>query len=282
VLVFLNDIFVPEKKAVVSVFDRGFLYGDGLFETIRIFKGEPFRWRQHIERLRAGAAFLKIKLPYSPQRLRAFADKLVAENKMPDSLLRLSLSRGAGPSGYSPKTARNPTIAMALRAAPKLDPNKPPRWNLITSSFRIHTDDPFTRFKTSNKLPQVLARAEADQAGADEALFLNSDGFVAEGTSSNVFWVKHGVIYTPPLMTGILPGVTRAIVFEIATGFGIPIREKNTRPGEFARADGIFLSLTSLGIVEVNILDGRAMQRSPLIAQIQKAYNDLLSSPNSW
>jgi len=276
VLVFLNGEFVPEEKAVVSVFDRGFLYGDGLFEAIRIFNGRSFRWREHIERLRSGAEFLKIKLPFSPRRLRAFADELIVRNKMPDSLLRLSLSRGVGLPGYGPKNAHAPTLVMSLREAPKQE--NPPQWKLITSSVHIVASDPLAHFKTCNKLPQVLARAEADKAGADEALLLNTDGFVAEGTSSNVFWVKRGAIYTPPLAAGILPGVTRAVVFEIAAGLKIPIHEKNVRPKDMMQADAIFLSLTSWGIVEVGVLDGRALRSSPLIAHIQKAYRDTLSS----
>jgi branched-chain amino acid aminotransferase len=274
VLVFLNGKFVPEEKAVISVFDRGFLYGDGLFETIRVFNGKPFRWREHVERLREGAEFLGIKLPYSAEQLEEIADKLIARNKMRDSILRITLSRGTGLPGYSPIGAGKPTLAMSLRAAPK--PKNPPVWKLVTSSFRIPANDPLARFKTSNKLPQVLARAEADEAGADEALLLNTDGYVAEGTSSNVFWAKRGGLYTPPLAAGILPGVTRSAVIEIVAGLGIRIREKNVRLKELALADGIFLSLTSWGIVEAGTLDARALPTSPLIARIQRAYSDLL------
>jgi aminodeoxychorismate lyase len=277
VLVFLNGKFVPERKAVISVFDRGFLYGDGLFETIRVCNGKPFRWREHFERFQAGAKFLNIRLAYSSNQLLANADKLIARNKMPDSLLRVNLSRGTGPAGYLPKGKGNATLAMSLRAAPKLDPQKPPVWKLVTSSFRIAANDPLSRFKTSNKLVQVVARAEVDEAGADEALLLNTDGYVAEGTSSNVYWVKRGVIYTPPLTAGILPGVTRAIVFEIASELGIPLREKNSRPEELRLADGVFLSVTSWGIVAVGELDGTKLRTPPLIAQIRSAYDGLLA-----
>jgi branched-subunit amino acid aminotransferase/4-amino-4-deoxychorismate lyase len=200
---------------------------------------------------------------------------------MPDSLLRLGLSRGIGSPGYSPRGAGKPTLTMSLRAAPVFDLEHPPRWKLITSSFRISANDPLCRFKTSNKLPQVLARAEADEAGADEALLLNTDGYVAEGTSSNVFWIKRGVLYTPLLAAGMLPGVTRAIVFEIAAGLGVRIREENVRLKEFALADGIFLSLTSRGIVEARELDGGALKKSELVARIQRAYNSILSPPNN-
>jgi branched-chain amino acid aminotransferase len=277
VVIFLNGKFVPEKKAVISVFDRGFLYGDGLFETIRVVHGRPFRWAEHMERLKAGAKFLKIKLPFSPRRLGGFASELIARNKMPDSLLRISVSRGVGTLGYSPKDTGKPTLVMSLRTLARRDWETPPGWRLITSSIRVATNDPLARFKTSNKLAQVLARAQADEAGADEALLANTDGFVAEATSGNVFWMKRDTIYTPPLMAGILPGVTREVVFEIAAELNISIREKNIRLNDLRQADGVFLSLTSLGIVEAQALDDRALKKSTITPRVQRAYSEILS-----
>lgn len=272
--VFLNCKFVSEERAVVSVFDRGFLYGDGLFEAVRIFNGKPFRWAQHMQRLRQGAQFLKIKLPFPPGELLAAALKLIAKNKMPDSVLRLVLSRGAGTPGYSPRDAKKPTVAMVLRPAP--DSKKAAQWKLITSSFRLPANDPLAAFKTCNKLPQVLAKAEADAAGANEALLTNTNGFVVEAASSNLFWVKGRAIYTAPLMAGILPGVTREVVFEIAARLKIPVRETNIRCKELARVDGIFLSLSSFGIVEAKSLDGRILRKSPLVSRVASAYEEIL------
>src|SRR6185312_12187403 len=131
-LVFLNGKFVPEERAVVSVFDRAFLLGDGLFETILIFNGKPFRWQQHLERLQRGAKFLGIKLPFSPKQLRDIADKLIARNKMPNALLRLTLSRGVGQRGYLPRGANHPTLVMSLHPAPKIDSTNPTKWKLMT------------------------------------------------------------------------------------------------------------------------------------------------------
>lgn len=276
-LVFLNGAFVPEEKAVVSVFDRGFLYGDGVFEAIRVFNGKPFRWREHIERLRAGAEFLKIKLPISRKRLQIVANKFIQENGIPDCLLRITLTRGIGVAGYSPTNADKPTLAMVLRPAPNWDRAHPPQWKLVSSSFRLVADDPLGRFKTCNKLPQILARAEADEAGADEALLLNTDGFVAEGTSSNVFWIMGRAIYTPPVAAGILPGVTRSVVFELAAKLGIAIREKKILLKDLRRMDGVFLSLTSRGIVEASSLDGKLLKRSELTRRMRDAYNEMLN-----
>jgi aminodeoxychorismate lyase len=276
VLVFLNGKFVPEEKAVVTVFDRAFLYGDGLFETIRVFNGKPFRWKQHMRRLRQGAQFLKIKLPFPPDELLAAALKLIEKNKMPDSVLRLVLSRGAGTPGYSPRDAKTPTLVMSLRPAPKRSPKNRSQWKLVTSSFRLPANDPLAAYKTCNKLPQVLARAEADAAGANEALLTNTNGFVVEAASSNLFWIKGTAIYTAPLIAGILPGVTREAVFEIAAALKIPIREKNIRSKELAHVDGIFLSLSSFGIVEAKSLDGKSLRKSPLTLRVARAYEELL------
>jgi aminodeoxychorismate lyase len=277
VIVFLNGKFVPEGKAVVSVFDRSFLYGDGLFETIRVFNGRPFRWRQHMVRLQSGAAFLKIKSPFTPEQLRQIVGKLIAKNKMPDSLLRLTLSRGVGVRGYSPKGAEKPVLVMTLHPAPEMDLKRPPEWKLISSAFRLPAGEPLAQFKTCNKLPQILARAEADAAGAHEALLLNTNGFVVEAAAANLFWIESGKVFTPPLAGGILPGVTRGTVLEICAKLEIQTTLKNIRPKKLARADGIFLSLSSFGIVAAKSLDGKKLKRSPLVARIAKAYGELLS-----
>ena len=270
--VFLNGRFVPASKAVVSVFDRSFLYGDGLFETMRVSNGKPFRWDQHMQRLKKGAAFLRIRTPFSPDRLHRFARHLVKKNRMPDSLLRLTLSRGVGVRGYSPKDADQPTIVMSLHAMP----GALSQWKLMVSSFRLPAGEPLAQFKTCNKLAQVLARAEADAAGADEALLLNTDGSVVEGATSNLFWIERKTVCTPPLATGILAGVTRAVILEICRKHNLSVREKKITPRQLARADGVFLSLSSYGIVEARSLDGKRLKQSPLVARLAGAYDALL------
>ncbi len=297
-LVFLNGRFVTEEQAVVSVFDRGFLYGDGLFETLRVFGGKPFRWAQHWERFRRGAGFLGMKIPFPADALRGYAEQLISENQLPDSLLRLTLSRGVGARGYSPQGADRPTLAMTLHPLPGAPnsgsahsesgvagvdreagvPNAecPPGWRLITSSFRLPAGESLAQFKTCNKLPQILARAEADAAGADEALLLNTDGFVVEATSSNLFWIASEAVCTPPLTSGILAGVTRAVVLEICRSLGLKCLEINAKPEELKQAQGVFLSLSSWGVVPAQSLDGRGLQPSPLIETIRLAYWQLV------
>ena len=271
-IVFLNGKFVPEQRAVISVFDRGFLYGDGLFEGIRVFNGKPFRWQQHWERFTHGANFLKIATPFSAQETSDFARRLITENQMPNSLLRLTLSRGIGQRGYSPKGAERPTLVMTTHPMADIEPANPPAWHVHISRFRLPAGEPLARFKNLNKLPQVLARAEADGEGADEALLLNSDGHVVEGSTSNLFWIRGGTICTPPLPSGILPGVTRAVVLELCGKLGMEVREENITPGELEQMHGAFLSLSSSGIAGVAFVNGKPLTQSVIVRKISEAY----------
>jgi len=271
-LVFLDGRFLPKDQALVSVFDRSFLYGDGLFETMLVLNGKPFRFDQHVERLQRGAEFLKIRLPFSAPVLREFASELIRVNQMPDAILRLHLSRGAGQRGYSPKDANQPTLIMALHSHSPVNLRQPPQWRLITSSFRLPAGEPLAKFKTANKLPQILARAEAEAKNADEGLLRNTDGHVIEAAGSNLFWIANRAVCTPSLDSGILPGVTRAVVFELCEQLSVPIREENIHPENLRRQDGVFLSLSTLGIVEAAESDGQVLGRSDLTSQIREAY----------
>ena len=275
-MVFLNGELVPDQQAVVSVFDRCFLYGDGLFETMRVLNGKPFRWPQHVERLRRGAEFLKIRLPHEPDTLRGLADDLIAVNQMPDALLRLTVSRGVGVRGYSPKGADQPITVMSLHPAPPLADHSLTQWRLVTSSFHLPANEPLAQFKTCNKLAQVLARADADAAGADEALLMNTDGFVVEGASSNLFWIENGEVCTPPLASGILAGVTRLGVMELCGDLGLALRERNTKPEGLLQAQGVFLSLSSVGVAEAASLDTHPLLRSPLTSKLAGRYLQVL------
>lgn len=274
-IVFLNGQFVPEEQATISVFDRGFLYGDGLFEALRVARGKPFRWDAHMERLQRGAAFLKIVLPFTPDELLTHACGLVELNAMPQSMLRITLSRGVGKRGYSPKGADKPTLVMTLHPSPEFAPDSPPMWQVITASLKLPANDPLAGFKTANKLPQILSRAEADAAGVEDALLLNTQGHLVESTSGNLFWIDGDCVCTPPLQSGILPGVTRQVVLEICRELRIPSREENIASDELARKKGAFLSLSSLGVVEIGSLDGKGLPHSLVTSRIQRAYEEL-------
>jgi aminodeoxychorismate lyase len=276
VIVFLNGQFVAQEQAVVSVFDRAFLYGDGLFETMRVRHSQPFRWDQHMERLRRGADFLKISLPLTTDSLRDSVDQLIRHNRLADALLRLTLSRGVGIRGYSPRGADRPSLVMSLHPLPEATAQNPPQWRLVTASVRLPAAEPLAQFKTCNKLPQILARAEADAAGADEALLLDTDGQTVEGATSNLFWIDQDAICTPTLASGILAGVTRAVVLELAQRLNLPTRETTNSPTGLLQAQGVFLSLSSIGIAEAVSLDGEPLRRSPMVELLARQYDQLL------
>ena len=276
-LVFLNGRMVAEKEAMVSVFDRCFLYGDGLFETLLVRRGRPLFWREHFERLGRGAQFLGLRLSLAAADLEESALELIRENGFSDAFLRITLSRGVGPRGYSPRGAETPTLVMTLHPAPAMDLGSPPQWHLITSSIRLPAGETLALFKTCNKLPQIRARAEADAAGADEALLRNTDGYVAEAAGSNLFWIQGGAVCTPPLDSGVLAGVTRAVVVELCHLSGIPSREARILPQDLPRTEAVFLSLSTLGVVEALTLDGRSLGRSPLVGRIRDAYHAKIS-----
>jgi aminodeoxychorismate lyase len=271
-LVFMNGQIVPEEQAMVSVFDRGFLYGDGLFETIPVYGGRPFRWAQHLERLTRGAEFLNISLPYSPKELRKFAAELIERNQQPGGLVRLNVSRGTGPRGYSPKGADSPVVVMTLHPPATAEPQSPIRWRLVTSAYRLPTTDPLASFKTTNKLLQIIVRAEAEAADADDALLLNTNGEVAETSRANVFWVYRDTIYATPSGRGALPGITRAVVLELCQALALPTNKKVIKPESLRNSEAIFLTLSSLGIVSVSSLDGEPINDSPLVDKLRQAY----------
>ncbi len=266
--VFLNGRFVPEAQAVIPITDRGFLYGDGLFETLRVGNGRPLWWGRHMDRFQGGAALLRIRLPWSPEALRGLAVKLIAQNEMPEAMLRITLTRGSGSRGYSAKEATSPTLVMTIH--PLAEP--PASLRLMIASPRIPANDPAANYKTANKLAQILARIEAEDGGADEALLLNTDGQLCEAASSNLFWLEGGAVCTPPLSDGALAGITRGLVLELCRSRNIRTIERSIPPGTLLEADGVFLTNTGIGLVPAAELNGRGLPQSPFVGELQTAF----------
>lgn len=254
--VFVDGQFVSEDRAMVPVTDRCFRYGDGLFETLRVCHGVPFRWEDHWRRFQAGARLLDIRIPGSAEETLRWAVELCGRNRCQSGVLRYQLSRGSGPRGYSPHGAGRPMLVMsAEEGGPGALPTVPAR--LRTSSYRVTGGNFLGGHKTANKLLQVLARAEAERQGADEALLLTQDGFVAEAGAANLFWVQDGQLVTPPVELGIVPGITRKLVMDLAKSEGWPTQEVLVSASLLPEAEGIFLTQSASGIVPVGELDGR-------------------------
>jgi len=275
-LVFLNGKFLPAAKAVVSVYDRGFMYGDGLFETMRVVNGRPFRLAQHLERLVRGADFLKIKLPFTPKEIQQAAAQLIEKNALPDTVLRVTLTRGPGERGYSPAGAEKPTLLLTLQPSPPTLADGTRQWSLITSAFRIPVGGTMASLKTTSKILNVVARAEARERGADEALLLNTNGEVAETAGGNIFWIFQNRVCTVPTGRGVLPGITRAVVLEICQTLGLETSKRVIKPQQLHNAEGVFITQSVLGLVPVASFDGEAVAPAPLVDQLAGAYHEMM------
>jgi branched-chain amino acid aminotransferase len=271
---FLDGAFLPADEVRVSVLDRGFLYGDGLFETIRCYEGLPFAWARHMERLARGAACLRLPPPLDDAALLGAALRLLRENGLGDAILRVQMTRGPGPRGYSPRGAGPPTLVITTHPAAPVSPEAPARWRLATSPFRLPAGDPLAEFKGCSRLLNVLARQRAEEAGADEALLLNTDGHVAEAASGNVCWFAGGAWHTPPTAAGALAGVTRAVVMDVLSAAGRPMCETSAPPAVLHAAEAVVVTSTGLEIIRVTELDGRPLPAGPAADALHRAYRD--------
>jgi branched-chain amino acid aminotransferase len=266
-IVYLNGRFVPEEQACVSIHDRGFLYGDGLFETIRVYDGGPFLWAEHMARLYHGCDALNITPPLTGAEMLRVLTELLRRNRASDAIARLALTRGSGPRGYSPRGADYPTLAMTLFQPAK----RAASYKVITSSLRLPAHDPLSSFKHGNKLRQVLARAEADADGANEALLLNDRNEVVEGTSTNLFWIDRDVVCTPPL-DGILPGTTRNYLLARCADLGIRTREARIKLPALMKTSGAFVTSCGIEVMEISHINGHKIASSPLTQRLRREY----------
>lgn len=267
---YLNGQILPAEEARIPVFDRGFLYGDGLFETVRVRAGALWCWPEHLARLRASARQLRLALPWTDEALSQAARELLAANLFVEGILRLQCTRGPGRRGYSPRDAGPPTLLITLHPLPPL--SRPvPAWKVHTVSQRVFSGDPLAAMKTTSRLLYILARAEAEEAGADEALILNERGEVAESSSGNVFAFVQGRLLTPPIQGGLLPGVTRAAVLAVAQKLGLTSQETFFTPQQLQQTQGAFISLSSYGLIRIIELDGTTLLTCAEVDRLARA-----------
>jgi len=256
--IYLNRRFIDEKKALISVFDHGFLYGDGIFETLRAYDGQIFRLDEHLARLKESATRLKLVLPHALPVLRRLMFKTLAVNDLRNALLRIAISRGPGPIGLDPALCRKPTLVIIPRAfngCPPMLYRKGLKVSIV-SIRRTPSQALDARIKSMNFLNNILAKSQAKENRADEGLMLTLNGYLSEGSISNLFLVKRGRLYTPAANLGILMGITRQVVFELAGQRRIPVREARLLPSDLYKADECFLTNTSMEIMPVVKADG--------------------------
>jgi branched-subunit amino acid aminotransferase/4-amino-4-deoxychorismate lyase len=272
--VYLNGDFLDEDKACIPADDRGFLFGDALYESIRIYRGGFFRFSEHWERLAQGAAALKIEAPPLAD-LKNIAGRVAALNCVVDGTVRVTLTRGPGGEGLRTAGSGPPTLLVTVRP---ITPHRMQRAAaglaaILARARRSPVGLPAS-IKSANRLDAIMARLEADEAGVDEAILLNADGYVAEGTVSNIFWRSGDRLCTPELSIGILPGVTRMVVLEVCRRYGIPVEEGRWPPDELKEASEIFLTMSSVGPVHVVELDSKPVSApdDALFPRVRDAY----------
>jgi len=260
-LIYVDGKIVPKEDAKVSVFDHGFLYGDGIFEGIRVYNGNVFRLEEHVERLYESAKTIALEIPLTSEELTQATLDTVAANRMRDAYIRLVISRGPGDLGIDPYNCPKPSVVIIVGSI-TLYPEELYGTGiaLVTSSVpRIPTQCLDPRIKSLNYLNNIMAKIEARQVGALEALMLNFNGRVAECTADNIFMFKNGELETPDLMQGALGGITRAAVLELAAAAGIPACETVLGLHDFYNSDECFLTGTGAEVMPVISIDGRTI-----------------------
>lgn len=278
-LVWLNGRILSEDAACVSVTDRGFLLGDGVFETMRAYCGRVFRLAAHLQRMTEGAERVGIPMPAGLSN--AVTEVLAANGLVGDAAVRITLTRGAAPPGLAPTVPVTPTALVAAR------PYKPnASWytegfRVILASGRRNEHSATQGVKQLGYLDGVMAQAEARAAGADEAIFCDTAGHLVEGTTSNLFLVRDGVIHAPPLWCGILAGITRATVIELTHALGMDLREAHLWPEDLDSADEAFLTGSLREMVPIIAVGNSPLgsgRPGPVFQQLLAAYRDRVRS----
>jgi len=259
--IYLNDRFVPQEEAVVSVFDHGFLYGDGVYETMRSYQGRTLQLSEHLARLERSASRIHLDLPLSLVRLAELIRESLVRNRLQDAYLRVTVSRGAGEIGLEPSLCKTPTLVIIAK------PFQPSPESLYTegvtvSVVRTRRNLPEAvppQIKSLNFLNNILAKIEATAAGAHEGIMLNQREELTEGTTSNLFLVQAGRLRTPSLDCGILDGITRGLVLRLAEELTIPTEETRLGVKDLYRAEECFLTNTTQELLPVTGVDGHRL-----------------------
>lgn len=257
--IFLNDEFVTKENAKVSVYDHGFLYGDGVFEGIRVYSGNIFRMQEHMNRLYNSAKSILLNIPYTQEELTDIIVGTVARNQVEDAYIRVVVSRGIGDLGLDPYNCKQASVVVIVEPL-SIFPKElyETGLDIVTVATRRNRPDVLSpKVKSLNYLNNVLVKIEAHLANVSEALMLNDQGYVAEGSADNVFIYKDGCFYTPPGYVGALDGITRNAVIDIARELGYVVKEEPFTRHDVYIADEVFLTGTAAEVIAVVKVDGR-------------------------
>jgi branched-chain amino acid aminotransferase len=259
--IYLDGKLVDQDEAKVSVFDHGLLYGDGVFEGIRSYKGLIFKLREHLDRLFESARTLMLSVPLSKEGLEKAIIQTLQANRLSDAYIRLVVTRGYGDLGLDPRKCPTPSLFIITDKI-ALYPKEFYEKGLVLAAVptvRNHPEALNPRLKTLNYLNNILAKIEATNAGVDEAILLNAHGYVTECTGENIFYVKEGAVVTPPPYVGILEGITRNVVMRLAGELGFQVLEEPFTRHDLYTADEVFLTGTAAEIAPVSKIDNRVI-----------------------
>ena len=259
--IFIDGKFYSERDAKVSVFDHGLLYGDGVFEGIRAYHGRVFKLKEHVDRLFYSAKAILLDIPMAHEKIASAVLESCRINKIRDGYIRLVVTRGVGTLGLNPRSCKNPSVICIADKIQVYPPELYARGMEIVTVPTVRNLHSAVNpaVKSLNYLNNILAKIEANNAGVEEAVMLNSEGFVAEGTADNLFIVKNGEVFTPPLSAGALYGITRQTVMELARQAGLKASEPNLTRYDLFCADECFLTGTGAEIMPVIKIDGRVI-----------------------
>ncbi|WP_318566884.1 aminotransferase class IV [Salinigranum marinum] len=275
----VDGALVPASEATVSVRDRGFMYGDAAFETLRAYGGRVFEWEAHARRLAGTCELLQLDHGLTDADLRGRVEETLGANDLSEAYVRLSVTRGVQPGKLTPSPDVDPTVVVVVKQLPRGGRESDPVWDgpatVQTVKTRRVPDRAIpARAKTHNYLNGILARLELRVTGADEALVLDSEGMVAEGATSNVFFVSDEALCTPSLDGPVLPGVTRDVVIELAREEGIPVREDRFTPDDVRNAAEVFVTNTTWELRPVATVDGIDCGGGPVTALLSRLFDE--------
>jgi 4-amino-4-deoxychorismate lyase len=271
---YIDGRVVSKEEAVISPFDHGFMYGLGAFETFRTYNGHPFLLAEHVRRLNEALEELNISLCLNMKRVREMVAVLLSKNEWDDAYFRLNVSAGMGDIGLQTEPYRSPVVILFAKPLPQPGAMPAEKELVILKTVR-NTPEGEKRLKSHHYLNSILGKRELRDGFSQEGVFLTKEGFVSEGTVSNLFWVRDGVLYTPGLSTGILNGITRQWVIAAANVLNIPLKTGNYNVDELIRADEIFLTNSIQELVPVGQLQDRMYrgQGGEIVQSLQKLYN---------
>jgi len=284
-LVYIDGQFYPKSEAKISVYDHGLLYGDGVFEGIRAYNEIVFKLKEHVDRLYRSAHTIMLQIPMTKSEMAKAVLETLKKNNLRDAYIRLVVTRGVGDLGLDPRKCPKPTVSIITESLFHLHAPEVKERGITTLIVWVKRDpvDATTHeIKSLNYLNSILGKIEANTVGADEAICLNKAGFVCEGVGENIFMVKEGKIFTPPISSGALDGITRNVIMKLAEKLGHTVIEKNITPNELFNADEVFFTGTAAEVTPIRKINERVIGKGkpgPITKRIMEGFYKLVRDP---